>query len=359
MDSVVSAARRADETAGALSSGGQHASGAGRADGGAVGPRSSRARERAPAFDEPVPRNGYAWWYVDALSDDGTEGITIIAFIGSVFSPYYKFARRRGPVDPLNHCAINVVLYRPGRGRWAMTERPASSVTRTDNSFSVGPSALRWEGDTLVIDIDEVTMPIPSRLRGKIRVTPQAITQGPFLLTEGSAASCGQHQWWPVAPKSRVEVIMQSPGVSWSGDGYFDYNCGDGPVEDGFRFWEWSRGTTQNNGAVILYEGERRDGTTMNLAKVFDRDGRVQDFTPPDKRPLKHGLWRVGRSVRSETPPRVINTLEDAPFYTRSVIGARLNGEDLTMMHESLFLDRFNQPIVQVMLPFRMPRALR
>ena len=43
----------------------------------------------------PVRPGGYAWWYVDALSDDGQHGLTIIAFIGSVFSPYYAWARAR------------------------------------------------------------------------------------------------------------------------------------------------------------------------------------------------------------------------------------------------------------------------
>ena len=46
-------------------------------------------------------RDGYVWWYVDALSDDGRHGLTLIAFIGSVFSPYYALARRRGAGDPL------------------------------------------------------------------------------------------------------------------------------------------------------------------------------------------------------------------------------------------------------------------
>ena len=50
----------------------------------------------APRFDRPVPPNGYLWWYLDALSDDGRHGFTIIAFVGSVFSPYYAAARRRG-----------------------------------------------------------------------------------------------------------------------------------------------------------------------------------------------------------------------------------------------------------------------
>ena len=54
------------------------------------------------------------WWYLDALSDDGRHGLTVIAFIGSVFSPYYALARRRGAGDPLDHCALNVALYGAG-----------------------------------------------------------------------------------------------------------------------------------------------------------------------------------------------------------------------------------------------------
>ena len=75
------------------------------------------------------------------LSDDGRAGLTIIAFIGSVFSPYYAFARRRGAADPEQFCALNVALYGPG-GRWAMTERSKRHVTRQPDRFAVGPSAL-------------------------------------------------------------------------------------------------------------------------------------------------------------------------------------------------------------------------
>ena len=74
-----------------------------------------------PHFDQPVPRDGYLWWYLDALSDDGRHGLTLIAFVGSVFSPYYARARRQAPTDPENHCAVNIAVYGPG-GRWAMKE---------------------------------------------------------------------------------------------------------------------------------------------------------------------------------------------------------------------------------------------
>ena len=40
-------------------------------------------------FAQPVPDSGYRWWYVDGFSECGRFGVTVIAFIGSVFSPYY------------------------------------------------------------------------------------------------------------------------------------------------------------------------------------------------------------------------------------------------------------------------------
>ena len=34
-----------------------------------------------PRFDPQVKDNGYVWWYIDGLSDDGNYGFTVIAFI--------------------------------------------------------------------------------------------------------------------------------------------------------------------------------------------------------------------------------------------------------------------------------------
>ena len=287
------------------------------------------------------------------MSDDGQNGITIIAFIGSVFSPYYAFARRRGPADPLNHCSVNVAIYRKAGHRWAMTERPRDSVVRTSNTFTVGPSHLSWDGRSLSIGIDEISVPIPGRIRGAIRVVPSAITQHAFTLNRA-----GNHRWWPIAPCARVQVRLDHPHLSWQGDGYFDMNRGDAPLEHGFTDWQWARGATRD-GAVILYEALRRDGSRADLAMSFDHQGRMQSFEPPPLHALKRTVWRVGREVRSEDGVSVLKTLEDAPFYARSVVSARLLGEPVTLMHESLSLDRFRMPIVQAMLPFRMPRARR
>ena len=353
MDGFISATGSTDQNPGSVSGGWQHASGAGRADGGVVGLLGGGQPDGGFGFDQPVAKNGYAWWYVDALSDDGESGITIIAFIGSVFSPYYAFARRQGSVDPLNHCAINAAIYRKGSNRWAMTERPRAAVSCTTNAFTVGPSHLSWDGKSLTIHIDEIAVPFPKRIRGTVRVVPTAITQQAFTLSEN-----GHHRWWPIAPCARVQVTLDQPHLRWQGDGYLDMNRGDAPLEHGFADWQWARGAMQD-GAIVLYEAQRRDGSRIDLAMTFDSQGKMQTFEPPPAVELGRTGWRVNRSVRSDDRANVVKTLEDAPFYARSVVSTKLLGKPVTLMHESLSLDRFKMPVVQAMLPFRMPRARR
>ena len=84
------------------------------------------------------------------MSDDGEHGLTVIAFLGSVFSPYYAWARGRGVAKPEDHVALNVALYGP-RARWAMTERGAGSLVRDADHLVIGPSGLAWDGTTLTI----------------------------------------------------------------------------------------------------------------------------------------------------------------------------------------------------------------
>ena len=56
--------------------------------------RKARSRNdiERPKFDIEVKPNGYAWWYVDGISNDGNKAISIIGFIGSVFSPWYYWS---------------------------------------------------------------------------------------------------------------------------------------------------------------------------------------------------------------------------------------------------------------------------
>jgi len=55
-------------------------------------------------------------------------------------------------------------------------------------------------------------------------------------------------------------------------------------------------------------------------------------------------------------PPRLLQSLEDTPFYERSLLAAGLLGESVTAVHETLHVPRLVSVPVQAMLPFRMPR---
>lgn len=310
-----------------------------------------------PAFDLPVAPGGYAWWYLDALSDDGRHGLTVIAFIGSVFSPYYARARRAGPAEALDHCALNVALYAGPGARaptgWTMTERGAGAVRRDSAHLRIGPSSLTWQQGCLDLSIDEVTVPWPSRVRGRVRLWPAALAQARYPLD-----TAGRHLWGPIAPSSRVQVELSQPAMRWQGSGYLDCNTGERPLEQDFAGWHWSRAGLGAQRTAVLYEVERRDGGQLALALAFDRDGRAQDLEPPPAAALPPTRWRMGRQTRCDTAgmPAVLQTLEDTPFYARSLLRTRLLGQEVSAVHESLSLPRWASPAVQLMLPFRMPR---
>lgn len=303
-----------------------------------------------PDFGGEIQPGGYAWWYVDAISDDGSEALTIIAFIGSVFSPYYALARHIGIPDPENHCALNVALY-GRRKRWALTERTRIDLVRDAATLSIGPSRLCRDGDKLTIDIDEITVPIPSRIRGKVQVWPSTNVENDFALD-----ALGCHRWRPIAPCARVHVELSEPSVRWSGTGYLDCNWGEEPIEAAFRRWDWTRVPVEG-GTAVLYDIERRDGSELSLAIRLGIDGEAKTFTPPPRRKLPRTFWRVDRFARSEDGlPRLVKTLEDTPFYARSLVEMSLFGSRTIGVHESLSLDRVAHPLVRAMLPFRMPR---
>jgi carotenoid 1,2-hydratase len=298
-----------------------------------------------------VPAGGYLWWYIDALSDDGQHGLSIIAFVGSVFSPYYAWARRSGPAPADNHNALNVALYSRGARRWSMTERGAAHCHRERSHFTLGPSQLQWDGTALTVRIDEIGVPIPRRIRGTVRVIPQQL----FRFSTALDAN-GRHHWGPIAPSARVEVNLQQPAQRWSGHAYLDSNEGQEPVERAFKEWDWSRCQLADGSTAVLYDVEPGQPTSRLLALRFHPDGSVTPFEAPPPRSLPRTAWRLPRRLRSDSPVSVLQQLEDTPFYQRAVLHSQMLGEAVTSFHETLNVPRLVSPIVQAMLPWRMPR---
>ena len=53
---------------------------------------------------------------------------------------------------------------------------------------------------------------------------------------------------------------------------------------------------------------------------------------------------------------RVVDQLEDTPFYQRALLSSELLGQTVQSFHETLYVPRLVSPLVQAMLPWRMPR---
>ena len=230
---------------------------------------------------------------------------------------------------------------------------------RDETRFSVGPSSMAWDDGTLVIRFNEIAVPrppaqwMPQRISGTVRFRPDRITDTVFYID-----SRGDHRWWPVAPSGRMEADFNDGRTSWRGHGYHDCNWGTSSLEDAFIRWDWARGNLPDGRQVILYDTERRDGTHECLSLVFGTDGDVQQFPQPNTFDLPRGFWGVRRRGHHDDhgQPGVIRTLEDGPFYMRSIVRTRLLGQPVDLMHESLSGDRFGTALVKLMLPFRMPR---
>ena len=247
---------------------------------------------------------------------------------------------------------MNVALYGK-RSRWAMTERRRGALQRDTHNLVIGPSSLAWDGTSLVVNLAEVTSPLPRRVRGTVRVHP------PGLAThEVDLAGDGKHRWSPIAPRARVEVSLAEPALSWNGTAYFDTNSGDEPLEDGFADWDWCRAPLRD-GVAVVYDRRLRSGKTLVTGLRYDAMNGAEEFVPPGLQALQPTFWRLKRSTHADagTQAWVAQTLTDAPFYARSVVQGRLLGEGVTAVHESLSLVRFQAPWVQAMLPFKAPRA--
>ncbi|MEO0914440.1 MAG: carotenoid 1,2-hydratase, partial [Pseudomonadota bacterium] len=216
-----------------------------------------------------------------------------------------------------------------------MTERAARHVRQSPERFEVGPSALHWTGDALEITFDELSTPHLQRIRGRVRVMPEGVTEIEVPL-HGA-----RHIWRPYAPVARIEVAVERPGWEWTGHGYFDANFGTAALEADFSYWTWAR-LPVRGGTASFYDATRRDGSALAVALKFGADGAVSEIEAPPMVPFHRGFWQVRRAARSEAGcrPRQVQAMLDAPFYNRSAIRTKVLGEETVGVHEALDLDR-------------------
>jgi carotenoid 1,2-hydratase len=159
-----------------------------------------------------------------------------------------------------------------------------------------------------------------------------------------------------LAPSARVEVKLNQPSQNWRGHGYLDANEGVEPIEVPFKEWDWSRSLLVDGSVAVMYDVQYKEGADKLLALKFHPDGQITSFEAPSRIAMKKTAWWLARRMRSESSVSVAAQLEDTPFYQRAILESQLLGESVTSFHETLNVPRLVSPVVQGMLPWRMPR---
>ena len=163
----------------------------------------------------------------------------------------------------------------------------------------------------------------------------------------------GRHLWRPFAPAARIDVDL-SQGHRWQGHGYFDANFGTRALEAAFSTWTWGR-FPLSSGAACFDDARRRDGSALSLGLHAAPDGTATEMTPPPLTRFNRSLWALRRETRADpgTTSRQVMAMPDAPFYSRSLLETRINGQASVGVHEALDLDRFAKPLLALRVPRR------
>lgn len=287
------------------------------------------------------------------MSDDGRYAIVVIAMLGNVFSPWYAEARQHGNVDPLMHSTMNISIHELGKAHyWSLSERGRHEVTRSEHHLQIGANEMEWRGDSLYLNLNDKQAPFRNSLRGSVRLTPKASSADHINLD-----TAGEHIWRPYASTARIEASFESPSLHFSGNGYFDSNRGNAPLEDTFRRWSWGRFTLQDGSIVVAYDCELKNGrTTHSLRRIEDSHVALLSPNMLSDTPLPRIGWGIDRSVKSDegASAKVVAELLSSPFYGRSIVRTTLFGQPALGVHEVVSLERFSERWVRFLLPFRM-----
>ncbi|XXF79011.1 carotenoid 1,2-hydratase [Myxococcaceae bacterium GXIMD 01537] len=301
---------------------------------------------RAPLTLPALPERpgAYRWFYADVSAGDYSA--VCIFMLGSLFSPRYSVAARRGG-RPLEHCAINFALYHEGsRRRWVLSEY-ARAEREGSNVLRIGRSVLRYLDDGRVrMEVDERTAPWGRRVRASLVLEPLTPRVDELQLVPGLP-----HYWQALAPRARAWLKVDTEGVEAEGLGYHDTNHGEELLGQRLGGWHWTR-THRDEVTVVDYhlpDGVPPVRVTAHAEAVTCERGTG---VPPEARTTNLTGWGLrvpSRLHAGNTVLGVPKLLESSPFYAR--VEAREHGFDA--LGEVADFRRFHSPLIRWMAHFR------
>jgi carotenoid 1,2-hydratase len=288
----------------------------------------------------PEGSGSYLWLYTDAVVGEIT--MVAIFLVGSVFSPRYVARAGR----PLDHCAVNVALYRRGRRvAWAFTEYPGLAHV-SPHGLAIGSSALRYGPDgTLVLTIAERTAPWGRPLRARLELTPACVSAAALPLDAERL-----HYWEPRIVRARARLEVPALGIAGTGLGYHDANRGRVALGDGLPGWWWAR-VHAPDASLVRYcvHGHASE------IRVSTHDGQEPTVVhaPAAARRRRRSAWGLALPTdigAGDRPVAARRLLESSPFYARQ----EAHADGVHALGESADFHRFRSPLIRWMAYCRM-----
>lgn len=250
-------------------------------------------------FHPDKAAKGYEWWYFDALSDDGREGVVIIFLDNFVFSPRYNtperskfsvrniFPNRQKNVESKEKVpAVAFVYYRDGQPLYrAINEfsaesffgNPENPECRIADNYFKFESAPYGSGYTIQIN-------------AKLRKNRHIEAHFEWLSIESDFLSGKKvglektHFWNLVAPRSDVSgrITVSDKGdkpldvVHFRGTGYHDHNLDNRWLPETVEDWQWGRAHFAD--ATAVFYNYRELGEKKPVTKLMTiRDGNLRE----------------------------------------------------------------------------------
>src|SRR5450631_125994 len=181
----------------------------------------------------PDAPGAYRWYYADVVSGDTTA--VFILLLGSIFSARYAARAARG-ARPLQHCAVNFVLYQGGiRRQWVLSEYGHAEVGPRE--LRIGDSRLCYRDDgTVEVFIRARTAPFGAVTKAFLSLRPESPRLASQLLVPGLS-----HTWTPLAVRAKATLRLPMLDKTLEGVGYHDSNAGDSPLGGNLPGWTWAR----------------------------------------------------------------------------------------------------------------------
>lgn len=309
----------------------------------------------------------YEWWYFDALSDDGRDGVVIIFLDNFVFSPRYNSLAAKAGLEKLESFgedfrksdetpnigatntafnppsfvpknkvpAIAFVYYRDGKPLYrAYNEYPPEEfqASRTTPECRIGKNSFKFESAPYG---SGYTLSINAKLRKNLNLEAhfEWLSVESDFTPERALTTEESHIWNLVAPRSDVTgriTVSTDKGLSkdvvhFRGTGYHDHNLDNRWLPETVQDWQWGRAHFSD--ATAVFYRYKEHGNHAPITKLFvvrhgelrERDADYEEQTHArDKFGLKFpSRLRLVSADNMRLRVKQTETIDSSFFYLR------------------------------------------